>query len=242
MLLDRRLFLAGAGAGLLLPGCTSRAAPGAMEAVPLESLVRQIKHDIGSYIFHHQDDSKVPAAGKACGGQVGFTIQKVKMIVTATFDRASSANAGLKVPLNLVTLEAGISAAESTSDMITTSLTIWPLTAGPDAELEDESVAGQRLTAVPPPSPDFEGTPIADAMNRLRNDLLKTADTPPCFDFGQGEQRDNFVKWAFTIGQRSKADAKLSLKLFAVGGEISSARTFANTIEASFLAIGEGFG
>lgn len=184
----------------------------------------------------------VPPAGKACGGQVAFTIQKVKMVVTATFDRASAANAGLKVPLNLVTLEAGVSGSESASNMITTSLTVWPLTASRDAELEDESVASQRLKAVPPPSPDFEGTPIADAMNLLRNDLLKTADTPPCFDFGQGEQRDNLVKWAFTIGQRTKAEAKLSLKLFAVGGEISSARTFANTIEASFLAMGEGFG
>lgn len=212
------------------------------KTIPLESLLRQIKYDVGTYIFQHQDDSMQHLRGRACAGQVEFAIRSLKISVTTSIDRTQSASAGLQVPIDVVTLDAGGSGSRLLNDTITTTLVIWPITAPSNSLLDDETEAQQRLTAVPPPSPDFSGTPISDALNQLRNDLIQTSDTPPCFDFGREEQDDNVVKWAFSVSDKMQGTAKLSLLLFSVGAEASATTTFANTIEATFIAFGEGFG
>jgi hypothetical protein len=243
MLLTRRRFIVSASATGMLSACAgfpNKQAP--MQTVPLESLVRQMKHDIGSYIYEHQNDPLFQPTGRPCGGQADFAIQKVKMTVTATLDRTFSANAGLQVPINLVTLEASGSRARTIGNTVTLNLEIWPITAGEDAEFEDETAAAQRLTAIPPPSPDFSGTPIRDALNQLRRDLIATADTPPCFNFGEGEQKGNVVKWGFSLTNKAQSGGKLSLLIFSVGAESSATHTFANSIEATFIATGVGFG
>jgi hypothetical protein len=241
MILDRRTIVLGASAGLL-SGCISDQGLGQdPPTVSFESLVRQIKHDVGSFIFQHQEDVAV-AKGPVCAGQVAFTIQKVAMTVTATLDQSGTVNAGLKIPLNLLTLEPSLSRSRTLSNSITTNLTIWPITASKGAEFDDAALARQRLTAAPPASPEFTGTPICDTLNQLRSDLLKTADAAPCFDFGQAEQKANSVKWAFSVTNKAQAGGKLSLAMVSVGADTSSSRVFANTIEASFIASGEGFG
>lgn len=242
---DRRAFIASSGSVLLLTGCMGKQSVGRpTPAIPLESLVRQIKHDIGSYIFEHQDDPELPASSNLpCWGQIAFAIQKVKLTVTVTSDHTIGANGGLKVPVDILTIEASGSSSRLVGNSVTTSLTIWPITASKDAEFEEASVAFQRLAAAPPPSPDFEGTPIRDALNNLLADLKKTADTPPCFNFGEGDnQKDNIVKWAFKIEDKRKVGGKLSLLFFSVGADNESVRSFANTIEVNFIATGDGFG
>lgn len=243
MSINRRLFTTGLGTSMLLPGCTEYLGDNGLTATaPFESLVRQIKHDVGTYIFQHQNDPEIPPDVQPCSGQIAFAINKVEINVTATFDRSMSGNAGLKVPIDVTTF--GMSGSYSTirNDTITTSLTIWPITAAKEAIIEEKSDQVQRLTAVPPPAPDFSGTPITNALNQLRNDLIRTANTPPCFDFGKDEQSGNVVKWAFTISKKAEAGAKFSLLLFAVGADGSVSRSFANTIEVNFIASGRGFG
>lgn len=236
----RRELLALTASGFL-SGCTGgKSLSSRTETVTFESLVRQIKHDVGTYVVQHQDEAM--PKGLVCAGNVAFTISKVKMTVTAVLDTSGSINAGLKIPLDLVTVDASASAAQGSNNTITTSLVIYPISAAKDAEFEDESVAVQRLTTAPPASPQFVGTPITDVLNRLKADLLKTADTPPCFNFGDGEQKENVVKWAFTVTRKASGGGKLSLALFTLGADTSRSQSYANTIEVSFIATGEGFG
>lgn len=278
-MLDRR-FVLGAGGGLLLTGCASAPTLGSASrrAVTLESLVRQLKHDIGTYIFETQDAR--PEAGQTvCGGEVIFEIKKVQISVSTIVDRTVTESGGLKVPLGQLTLEGGVNRTATRNDTLTTTLSIYPVTlsaadaeeilksdaethrevraaaqaAGtppdPDALLPDPLLA-KRLTAVPPPSPDFEGTPIRDALIRLRNDVVATSDTPPCFDFtmdGAGEdggegKPENAVKWAFSVTEKRGGGGKFSLLFFSAGAEGSVSRNWANTITVEFTGRGVGFG
>ncbi|MFZ5747561.1 MAG: hypothetical protein ACOY45_07860 [Pseudomonadota bacterium] len=244
MQIHRRGFVAAGASALLLPGCVAGAgrAPARPRSISFETLVRQIKHDIGSYIVQHQDDVEIKASEKPCAGQVNFAISKVKLTVTTTIDQSSSGNVGLKVPLDLLTISPSGSGSRGLSNSVTTSLAIFPITAGPDAVVEDAAIAAQVLKQAPTAPAEFMGTPICDALNQLRADLIRTADVPPCFNFGEGDQRENSVKWAFTVTEKRQAGGKLELLLFSIGSEASQTRSFANVVETSFIATGEGFG
>jgi hypothetical protein len=236
MLVDRRTFITSIGAGLIVSGCvTTREAGGTGRLISLESLVRHIKHDVGTYMARHPVRAgPAPAAdpdpARPCGGQAEFTIQKVKLTVTATSEQSAGVTGGLSVPIGLLTAGATGGGSRARSDTMTISLTIWP-------------VADQEpLTAAPPASPDFEGTPIADALERLHRDLVATADTRPCFDFGkEGDTKDNFVRWGFTVTEKANAGGKLSLLIFSIGAEASTSRVYANTVEATFAGRGVFF-
>jgi len=245
MLIGRRAFISSSGATLLLPGCVSGPRGSALPTVSLESLMRQLKHDVGSYVFEHQRDTAVKSSEKPCAGDVNFTIQKVKMTVTATFDRETGASGGLKVPIGLITLDASGSLSKTLTNTVTTSLTVFPLTADAGAVFsgDTEKYKYQELKAAPPAPSEFTGTPIRDALNGLRRDMIAASDTAPCFNFGQeGDPQDNVVKWGFAIKEVQGGGIGLSILLFSLGAQSSSTTTYANTLEASFIATGDGAG
>lgn len=243
MLIDRRSVVAGLGVTPFLSGCVTmpdgKTAP---PTVDFKSLVRQMKHDLGSYMFAHRNEAEVKLTEKACAGQVNFTIQKVKMTCTALVEHTGSTEGGLKIPINIVELEGGISRKRQLSNTITTTLNIYPISGGDDSIIEDEATKAENIVAVPPPDSEFVGTPICDALNKLRSDLISTADTPPCYNFGKEEGQENSVKWAFSVKKEATNSAKFTIAVFSVGDEKTSAITFANTIEVFFIATGEGFG
>lgn len=212
------------------------------QTVDFKSLVRQMKHDLGSYMFAHRNEPEIKVTEKACAGQVNFTIQKVKMTCTAIVEHSGSIDGGLKIPINIVELSGGVSRKRQLSNTITTTLNIYPISGGDDAIIEDDSTKAENIAAVPPAASEFVGTPISDALNGLRNDLISTSDTPPCYNFGQEEGQDNSVKWAFSVKKEAKDSAKFTIAIFSVGDEKSSAISYANTIEVFFVATGEGFG
>jgi hypothetical protein len=235
MLLSRRTVIAGLGATGLLPGCaTVSGTSRSLRTVSFESLVRQMKHDVGSYIFQHQDETP-QLVRPPCGGQIDLVIQRVKMTVTATVDQTGGINAGLKVPINVITLEAGGGRSHTINNSVSVGLTLWPLDPGAG------NPVSPRLEAPPPPSDEFVGTPICDALNQLRRDLRQTADTAPCFNFGDGDKQDNSVKWAFSVSDEDTVSGKLTILVFSIGGDSTVTHTFANTIEASFVGSGQAF-
>jgi hypothetical protein len=243
-MIDRRDFFVGAGASIMLGGCAttleSRREP--LPGVRFESLLRQIKHDVGSYIFRTQDDSpEVRLRNNACVGDVSFQIQSVKLTVTAQVDQTADDTAGLTIPLDVLTINPSAGIGRTLNNSITTSVVIYPMTASREAVIEDAALQRQRLTAIPPASPEFEGTPIANALTQLRQDMIAVSDTPPCFNFGTGD-KGNVVKWAFAVTRRRTVGAKLNLLIFSVGTSDTTSTRYANEIEVAYIAAGEGFG
>ncbi|TAW09969.1 hypothetical protein [Rhizobium ruizarguesonis] len=242
LLINRRGVLLAVPAGLLSSCGLGANTADVSRTVAFESLLRQIKHDIGTYIYRHQNDKSAVGSGKVCAGAVDFIVSKVAITVTAKVDQTTSGSGGLQVPVNLATLDGSVGVSRVLNDTITTKLSIFPLTAAADAEIEDESAKKQRIINPPPAPPDFRGTPIADALDKLRQDLIATSDTAPCFNFGQGEQNDNTVQWAFSVSDKIEGSGKFTLVLFSVGADGSRTKTFANTIDVTFVGTGEGFG
>lgn len=238
-MLRRTLLLAG-GAGAV-SGCTTLGSYQPSGFVDFESLARQMKHDVGKYVFNNQDRVN-PAGGAVCAGDVAFSIYSVTMTVTAVVDRSQGASGGLKIPLNLLTISPKITAARSFTDTLTTSLTVYPLIAAKDAIYERPELKRQRLTSVPPPSPKFEGTPINDTLEKLRADLVKTSDTAPCFKFGEPDKQKNSIKWAFSVVDKTGGGVSFDIAIVSIGAEGAQQRTYANTLEVAFTAAGEGFG
>ena len=252
MELDRRMVLIG-GPALLIGGCVTGGQHRPFQTISFESLARQIKYDIGTYLFRHQDDvpiveapgadasdeeratyaaavqegrARPPGPNQRCLGQVSFTISKVRLVATTTAESRLSGSAGLQVPIGLVTLSPSMSASSSRNQTLATTLDMYPM-------------AGQRLDSAPPPVAEFEGTPIADTLDALARDLSRTADTPPCFEFGrETDQKANGVKWGFTVTRSQTVGGKLSLLIFSLGAEGTSTRSVANTIEVNFIGTG----
>jgi hypothetical protein len=215
-----RTTLPAAAGLLLLAGCADF--PGDAQStgsVSFESLVRQIKYDVGGYLLAHQNDVPVveapgadadrtekstyqanqkaglarpPAASEKCLGQVSFDIAKVKITASAEVENKAGGSVGLQVPINVATLNLSGGVSQSRKGSLTTTLEIYP--------------TDQLITEPPRPVPEFQGRPIADTLEAVRTDLIKTADTQPCFDFGRSEdQKANSIKWGFTVVRSTRA-------------------------------------
>ncbi|TAV21347.1 hypothetical protein ELI36_32935 [Rhizobium ruizarguesonis] len=96
-------------------------------------------------IYRHQNDKSAAGSGKVCAGAVDFIISKVAITVTAKVDQTTSGSGGLQVPVNLATLDGSVGVSRALNDTITTKLSIFPLTAAADAEIEDESLKKSAL-------------------------------------------------------------------------------------------------
>lgn len=259
--MERRQFLAcgSAAAVALLTGCaTSPDDFGSGDAtVSFETLVRQLKYDIGTYLWRHKDEKEAlnrpgPDAtdqekaefqqmlsggqyraqqdGEACVGQVTFTLTRVKLTVATTVEQKASGSAGLEVPIGVVTVAPAGSISRLRSSSLTTTLDIYP-TYNEDFEVMDSAPAA---------TPEFVGHPITDTLEALRSDLIKTADTKPCFNFGVEEtQKGNSVKLGFAVTRTAGTGGKLKILIFSLGAETSVSRNVANTIEVFFVSKGE---
>lgn len=260
-MIDRRMMIGGgvAIAGGLLSGCvgTRNGFRTGAPAVSFEALIRQIKYDVGTYLWQHKGEKEAlnrpgpnatpeeikefetsltggqyrPARdGEACVGQVSITVTKVKLTVSTSVEQKEGGSAAVEVPLDIVTISPGISGSRTLNQSLTTTLEIYP-TAYDNFELVDSE---------PRPVPEFEGHPITDTLNALRRDLEKTADTKPCFNFGvEQDQKSNSVKLGFTVTRASGGSGKLKILFFTLGAESSTTRTVANTIELFFVSRGE---
>lgn len=246
-------------AGGLVSGCvgTRNAFRTGAPSVPFEALIRQIKYDVGTYLWQHRGEKEAlnrfgPNAtpeerknfelqltggryraakdGEACIGQVSITVTKVKLTVSTSVEQKDGGSASVEVPLGIVTLSPGISGSKTINQSLTTTLEIFP-TAYDEFETVDSE---------PRPAPEFDGHPITDTLNALRRDLEKTADTKPCFNFGvEQDQKTNSVKLGFTVTRASGGFGKLKILFFTLGAESSTTRTVANTIELFFVSRGE---
>lgn len=226
MQIDRRVFLASIGSSAALAGCETTSWVGGppSEPVTYEALVRQVKYDLGHYAEISAGDAEAPPLPNACAGQIALQIDKVKLTVTASVERTRTVTGGLKVPINLLTLEPSRSNARTLNNTLTTILTIWPR--------DERAMAGAVLA----PDPAFDNTtPITDALVGIRRSLLAVSDTPPCFSFGADSAKDgNVVKWAFSLSRKDTAGGKAAIAIFSVGAEEVNTAAYANTIEVFF--------
>lgn len=260
-MLNRRTLMASGSLGLagLLSGCGAgrNGLRAGMPTVPFELLLRQMKYDVGTYLWRHQGDKEAvnrpgPNAtaderkefeefiaagqyraardGEACVGQVSLSLVKVKLTVTATVKQKDSANAGLEVPLNLVTISPSGSISAEDDQSLTTTVEIFPTV------LEEF----EYIDAEPQARPEFAGHPVTDTLEALRAAMQRTADTKPCFHFGvEQDQKSNSVKFGFTVTRSGTAGGKLKILFFSLGAESSETQTVANTIEVFFVSKGE---
>lgn len=251
MWVNRRHFLT-ATTGIFLTGCAKF--PGGeqtSESVSFETLVRQVKYDIGSYLLAHQNDDEVVAAGpipkddpsdktvnknikvrqatskEKCLGQVSFAIQKVKLTVLTEVENKIGGSGGLVVPVGISSVNLSGLGSFQRKGSLTTALEIYPLSTPISGNLK--------------PVPEFQGRPINDTLEALRTDLVRTADVEPCFDFGQSDSPSNTVKWGFTVTKSVTSGGKFGIAIFSIGAEGSSTTIAANTIEVTFIGTG-GFG
>lgn len=258
---DRRELLASGGLILAgaLSGCVGRRDPFRTggPSVSFESLVRQMKYDVGTYLWRHKGQKEAlnrpgPNAtpeekaqfqqmleagqyraardGEACVGQVSISLVKVKLTVTTTVEQKDSGNLGLEVPLGIVTVSPSGSQTSTSNQSLTTTVEIYP-TVNEDFEVVDDE---------PQPPGEFVGHPITDTLEALRSDLERTADTKPCFNFGvEQDQKTNSVKLGFTVTRAAGGGGKLKILFFSLGAESTQSRAVANTIEVFFVSRGE---
>lgn len=227
-----------------------------IEGPTFEAVVRQVKYDLGTYLWRHRDEREpLPAPDDAapqnleafnamvtgdqyraatdqevCTGEVFFMIVKVKLSVQTTFDTKIGGSAGLKVPLGPVVVGPKASMSRQTVQTMTTTLEFIP---------ETMHAAHEAMTEAPTsPGLGFSGHPIADTLDALRLSLQAAADTRPCFTFGADQdQKSNSVKMGFTVTETRGGG--FSLDLFSLGAEGSRTEIVANTIEMFFVSHGE---
>jgi hypothetical protein len=265
-MVDRRHLLVTGSVGFaaLLSGCvTGRGrASVPVETIPFEALLRQVKYDVGTWLWRHQYEKEAlnrPAPGaspekikafndllaagqyretkpgrkEACAGQVSMTLTKVKLTVTASVDNKTGASGGLEIPIGLASFSPSGSYSVKDSQSLTTTVEIYPT--APNALDEEEYVDSEPVA-----QPEFTGHPITDTLEALRSSMEKTADTKPCFNFGlEQDQKGNSVKLGFTIEKVGQVGGKLKLFFFSLGADNTNTRTVANTIEVSFVSRGE---
>lgn len=256
-----RIYLAALCATLFLSGCiTTPEEDSGYETVELEKVLRQLKYDLGTYIYRHQDDEFAvappgPGASAAeietfrqsiandllraaseeerCLGQVSLQVSKITVSMATIVEDSAGTQASLKVPINVFTLTPSGKSAASTKQSITTSFTIYPgFQSGSDGDRE-------RLQNTPQPINAFSGHPITDTLEALKKDMENTADTLPCFNFGVEEKQKNSVKLGFEIKQSTTIGGKLEFLVFSIGAEETSSNTVTNTIEVFFVGQGE---
>lgn len=224
-------------------------------SISLETLMRQVKYDVGTYLLAHQNDpnvitqadideseesrvaqqqaiaqgtNRLQRKGEKCTGQIDFKVEKVKLTVLTEVENKGGANASLQVPLNIATANVGASGSLSRKGSLTTSFEI-----APDF---DQKIEGPLV-----PVPQFSGLPISSTLEALRSDLIATADVEPCFNFKVQDAGANSIKWGFTVTKATGGNGKVTFVLFSLGAEASTTSAVTNTIEVTFQASG-GFG
>ncbi|MDR6827203.1 hypothetical protein J2X48_000921 [Bosea sp. BE271] len=261
--MDRRTFVkcSGVAAVGLLGGCAdSNGGFGDVgQTVSFEALVRQIKYDVGTYLWRNRDTREAlrppgPNAtaeekqtfrdnlatgqyraarkGEDCVGQVTFTLTRVKLTVSVTVEQKANGSASLEIPVGISTVTPSGSLSSTSNSSLTTTLDIYPTV----KDLEKSEL----VTSEPVPTGEFVGHPITDTLQALRSDLIKTADTKPCFNFGvEQDQKTNSVKLAFVVTQAAGLGGKLKIVFFSLGADGSTSRSVANTVEVFFVSKGE---
>lgn len=215
------LFLASCGGG----NGPRSTIPAIEKPIPYEALVRQMKYDVGTYLNSQQNVVPQPDGKKlACKGQVEFELEKVKLNVTASRATESEPSAGLEVAVGPVEIEASGSRASNTKYSIATTLVMYP--------------SDGKIGKLKQPDGWIEGTPLSDAMNALKRDLVATSDVKPCFNFGESPE-GNTVTLGFGIDRVQSAGGKLKLFFFSIGASQKDTSSIANSIEITFKPSGE---
>jgi hypothetical protein len=209
----------------------------ATDTVPLDEVIKLLKENLRVYEAYAASHQKDRPSTKLCNGNINLYIDTATIVITTKIDVTDARNYSAKVPLDLITVGQNYEASVRLENSQGITFTVHPERYNPIAYAE--SIATKEHPIESKNWGDIEywraGNyyPIAVSLMEVREALLKTRDTHPCFTLAKLQ---NTYRAGFTVTRSKAGGGNLTFGLFSLGASRAQNQSAANTLEISFKA------